>query len=169
MEFPKCYWIWNYRLWVLEQAIERLAVATARRIWEEELGLVSKMLTKDRRNFHAWGYRRHVVARLESPVLQGKSMVEDEFAYTTRMVNVDLSNFSAWHNRAKLIPRLLEERGADAVARKALFDSGKTANLRCFPMKRMLTNLSRDRPHTRCTRCGPRGPVSVVLPPVSPP
>ena len=106
-------------------AVSRLPVAIARQVWVAELGLTSKMLTKDRRNFHAWGYRRHVVARLESPVLQGRSMVEDEFAYTTRMVNVDLSNFSAWHNRAKLIPRVLEERGADAVAKKALFDSGK--------------------------------------------
>ncbi|KAI1084092.1 hypothetical protein F5B20DRAFT_526674 [Whalleya microplaca] len=119
VEFPKCYWIWNFRQWILSQAILRLPIPVARRIWETELGLVSKMLTKDRRNFHAWGYRRSVVAKLESPVLQGKSMAEDEFAYTTKMIGTDLSNFSAWHNRSQLILRVLDERGADDKARAA--------------------------------------------------
>lgn len=122
MEFPKCYWIWKYRSWLLQQAIERLDPVVARRIWEEELGLDTKMLTKDRRNFHAWGYRRNVVKHLESAALNGKSMLESEFEFTTKMIRVDLSNFSAWHNRSKLIPRLLDERGADAVARKKFFD-----------------------------------------------
>ncbi|RKK94787.1 hypothetical protein BFJ68_g15040 [Fusarium oxysporum] len=127
MEFPKCYWIWNYRLWTLDRAIERLDVSIARRIWEEELGLVSKMLTKDRRNFHAWGYRRHVVAQLESPVLNGQSLVELEFEYTTKKIHEDLSNFSAWHNRSQLITRLLDERKADDASRKDLLD--KVLNL----------------------------------------
>ncbi|KLU91995.1 geranylgeranyl transferase type-2 subunit alpha [Magnaporthiopsis poae ATCC 64411] len=122
MEFPKCYWIWNYRLWVLQQAVQRLDVPVARRIWEEELGLVGKMLTRDRRNFHAWGYRRHVVAKLESADLAGKSLVPAEFEYTTKMIRVDLSNFSAWHNRSKLIPRLLKEQGAGDAERKKLLD-----------------------------------------------
>ncbi|KAH7134817.1 hypothetical protein B0J13DRAFT_91493 [Dactylonectria estremocensis] len=122
MEYPKCYWIWNYRLWTLQQATERLDVATARGIWEEELGLVSKMLTKDRRNFHAWGYRRHLVTQLESAVLNGRSMVEPEFEYTTGMIHVDLSNFSAWHNRSQLIPRLLAERKLDDDSRRAFLD-----------------------------------------------
>ncbi|KAM0549098.1 hypothetical protein ACHAPJ_009553 [Fusarium lateritium] len=122
MEFPKCYWIWNYRLWTLDRAIERLDVSLARRIWEEELGLVSKMLTRDRRNFHAWGYRRHVVAQLESPVLNGQSLVEPEFQYTTKKIHDDLSNFSAWHNRSQLITRLLDERKADDKSRKEFLD-----------------------------------------------
>ncbi|ROV93031.1 hypothetical protein VPNG_09442 [Cytospora leucostoma] len=122
MEFPKCYWIWKYRSWLLQQAIERLDPPVARRIWEEELGLDTKMLTKDRRNFHAWGYRRTVVGCLESAALNGKSMVESEFEFTTKMIRADLSNFSAWHNRSKLIPRLLDERGADDNARKTFFD-----------------------------------------------
>lgn len=123
-DYPKCYWIWNYRRWILELAIEHLPVATARRIWEEELGLDSMMLTRDRRNYHAWAYRRYLVAKLESAELGGKSMVEEEFDYTTRMTRMDLSNFSAWHNRSKLIPRLLDERGASDVARRAFFDEG---------------------------------------------
>ncbi|KAI0112339.1 protein prenylyltransferase [Hypoxylon sp. NC0597] len=122
LEYPKCYWIWKYRKWLLEQAILRLPVTAARNIWETELSLASKMLTKDRRNFHAWGYRRYVVAALESPLLGGRSMVEDEFAYTTKMIFADLSNFSAWHNRSQLIPRLLAERGADDTARKAFLE-----------------------------------------------
>lgn len=124
LEFPKCYWIWNYRLWTLDRAIERLDISLACRIWEEELRLVSKMLVKDRRNFHAWGYRRHVVAQLESPVLNGQSLVEPEFEYTTTKIRDDLSNFSAWHNRSQLIPRLLNEREADDENRKAFLDNG---------------------------------------------
>ncbi|CAJ0555050.1 Ff.00g051150.m01.CDS01 [Fusarium sp. VM40] len=123
LEFPKCYWIWNYRLWTLDRAIERLHISLAYRIWQEELGLVSKMLVKDRRNFHAWGYRRHVVAQLESPVLNGQSLVEPEFEYTTTKIRDDLSNFSAWHNRSQLIPRLLNEREADDENRKAFLDN----------------------------------------------
>lgn len=130
MEFPKCYWIWNYRLWTLDRAIERLDVSIARRIWEEELGLVSKMLAKDRRNFHAWGYRRHVVAQLESPLLNGQSLVEPEFLYTTKKIHDDLSNFSAWHNRSQLITRLLNERNADDESRKAFLDQG--LSLKCI-------------------------------------
>lgn len=124
LEFPKSYWIWKYRSWLLQQAIDLLPKPIARRVWEEELGLVSKMLTKDRRNFHAWGYRRKVVATLESPELNGTSLVESEFAYTTKMINVDLSNFSAWHNRSNLIPRLLDERSADDKARQKFLEEG---------------------------------------------
>ncbi|KAI1361391.1 hypothetical protein F5Y08DRAFT_19400 [Xylaria arbuscula] len=123
MEFPKCYWIWKYRKWTLEQAILRLPKPVASSVWEAELALASKMLGKDRRNFHAWGYRRSLVARLESPDLLGRSLVEDEFAYTTKMINGDLSNFSAWHNRSRLMFRLLDERGADDEARKVFLDA----------------------------------------------
>ncbi|KAG6034711.1 hypothetical protein E4U41_006420, partial [Claviceps citrina] len=119
IEFPKCYWLWKYRSWILLQAIERLSAAVARTLWEEELGLVGKMLQRDRRNFHAWDYRRHVVAQLEGSSLGGTSMTEAEFAFTANMIKWDLSNFSAWHNRSQLIPRLMDERNADVAARKA--------------------------------------------------
>lgn len=125
MEFPKCYWIWKYRSWLLQQANDRLEPLITRHIWEEELGLDTKMLTKDRRNFHAWNYRRNVVKQLESEALNGKSMVESEFGFTRKMIEMDLSNFSAWHNRSKLIPRLLQERGADDAARRKFFDDGE--------------------------------------------
>lgn len=125
MDFPKCYWIWNYRLWALNLAIERLVVPVACKVWEQELGLVGKMLNKDRRNFHAWGYRRYVVDRLESSELSGRSLVEPEFEYTTKMIHVDLSNFSAWHYRSRLIPRMLREREASDDSRKQFLESGR--------------------------------------------
>ncbi|KAM0666392.1 hypothetical protein ACQRIT_005151 [Beauveria bassiana] len=119
---PKCYWIWNYRMWTLEQATLLLPVESVKSIWQGELGLVSKMLSRDQRNYHAWAYRRYVVSHLESSELDGQSMVESEFAYTTKMVNLNLSNFSAWHNRAQLIPRLLVERNANDSLRRAFLD-----------------------------------------------
>lgn len=121
-KWPKCYWIWNHRIWLLQQATLLLPVPIARRLWTEELGLCSMMLIRDSRNFHGWGYRKMVVEQLESPKLEGKSMVEEEFAYTTKMVHAHLSNFSAWHTRSKLIPRLLDERKVKDEQRKEFLD-----------------------------------------------
>lgn len=119
-QYPKCYWIWNHRSWLLATATKHLPVQSAVDLWKGELGLVGKMLALDSRNFHGWGYRRTVVAELER--LSGKNMVEPEFAYTTKMIQSNLSNFSAWHNRSQLIARLLRERQADSDARKKLLD-----------------------------------------------
>ena len=110
-------------MWALQQVIEYLDTSTARRIWEEELVLVTKMLHRDRRNFHAWTYRRHVILNLESSALDGSSLVEPEFEYTTQKIRDDLSNFSAWHNRSKLIPRLLDERHCDGAERRKFLES----------------------------------------------
>lgn len=139
--WPKCYWIWNHRAWLLQQASEHLPAASALRLWQGELVLDSKMLSYDSRNFHGWHYRREVVRALEtlsekadrnnihthsakdqtqSPT--STSMTEQEFAYTTKMIKTNLSNFSAWHNRSQLIPKLLYERNADSAARRKLLD-----------------------------------------------
>lgn len=118
LQFPKCYWIWNYRQWLLEQAERNLHGSMAIQLWQQELALVGKMLARDERNFHGWSYRRTVVASLER--LTQKSMVEEEYDYTTRMIRSGLKNFSAWHNRSKLIPRLLDERQADEVERRKM-------------------------------------------------
>ncbi|RKF72147.1 Geranylgeranyl transferase type-2 subunit alpha [Golovinomyces cichoracearum] len=124
LRFPKCYWLWNYRLWLLEQANERLDLRISRDLWNSELNLVGKMLVKDSRNFHGWGYRREVISQLESSRLDGKSMVETEFEYTTKMIHAlnGLSNFSAWHRRSKLIPQLLMKRNSDSTARRQFLD-----------------------------------------------
>ncbi|RDA86625.1 hypothetical protein CP532_1055 [Ophiocordyceps camponoti-leonardi (nom. inval.)] len=121
-DHPKCYWIWKYRLWILNQTITNLPIAVARAIWDKELLLISKLLFRDSRNFHAWAFRRHVVARLESTDLQGSSMIEPEFDFTTRMIRRDLSNFSAWHHRTQLIPRLLLERNLGDEGRREFLE-----------------------------------------------
>ena len=130
LKFPKCYWIWNHRLWLLERGSLHLPRPSTRDLWKGELALVGEMLTLDNRNFHGWSYRRKVVEALESEELslgpdgRGTSMVEEEFDYTTRMINTNMSNFSAWHRRSKLIPRLLDERNAGGVERKKMLDDG---------------------------------------------
>lgn len=138
-KYPKCYWIWKYRLWLLEEASSRLPVADSQRFWQQELGLVGKMLSLDSRNFHGWGYRRVVISGLES--LQSKLneavviFTEDEFKYATRMIESNLSNFSAWHTRSKLIPSLLNERQASNLEREAFLKKGRQTshklNRRC--------------------------------------
>ncbi|KAH0283335.1 protein prenylyltransferase [Aureobasidium namibiae CBS 147.97] len=135
-QFPKCYWVWNHRAWLLQQASKYLPVTSAKKLWQQEMALVTKMLTYDSRNFHGWSYRREVVKSIQdlsAQELQDKSqdeqqresepsMTESEFAYTTKMIKTNLSNFSAWHNRLQLIPKLLKERNADFAARKKLLD-----------------------------------------------
>ncbi|KAK6504627.1 Rab geranylgeranyltransferase [Arthrobotrys musiformis] len=139
--FPKCYWIWNYRLFILQTASEQLNLQTALKVWKAEMGLVEKMLARDSRNFHGWGYRRYLVQSIEglkheinarqtekqAEVVEGEeeeeeSLAEQEFAYTTAMYGKDLSNFSAWHNRSKLIPRVLTEREATVEERRTFLD-----------------------------------------------
>lgn len=148
-KFPKCYWIWNYRLWLLQESSRLLPMMGSQRLWQQELGLASKMLSRDSRNFHGWGYRRTVVAALEiNNTLDlnetSKSMTEEEFGYTTRMIQSNLSNFSAWHNRSKLISRLLNERKADDAARRGFLDKGNNI-LNYSPNVLLLTRLVRAR------------------------
>lgn len=138
--FPKCYWIWNYRLWLLDEARRLLPLAQARPFWEQELLLVGKMLTLDSRNFHGWGYRRFLVEtirQLGTPE-EAKGMTQKEFAYAKKMVGANLSNFSAWHYRTKLILRILEEQGASDEERKKMLDEGE---LCCISVFEVILNL----------------------------
>ena len=131
-KFPKCYWIWNYRLWLLEEPSGSLPKTIQQKLWEQELSLAGKMLSLDSRNFNGWGYRRKVIVALERLSHQGdgneQSLTESEFEYTTKMINTNLSNFSAWHNRTVLIPRLLNARRADEQARKKMLEEGKACS-----------------------------------------
>ena len=148
LRFPKCYWIWNHRLWLLQSGTDHLPAPTARGLWEEELELVGKMLSRDSRNFLGWGYRRTVIASLESPQLdlatgqdggteasaiQSRSMALAELEYTTKMIGTNLSNFSAWHNRTKLILQYLREQQATDDDRRKMLDEGESI-LRVFPI-----------------------------------
>jgi len=144
---PKCYWIWSYRMWTLEQVIAILPRSLARAQWQSEFDRTGKMLALDQRNFHAWGYRQKVVARLENdPALaldddegagqqkaadgghqsgrNARSMAEQEFAFTETMIKLNLSNYSAWHRRSELIARLLDERDAGPADRKKMLQTG---------------------------------------------
>ncbi|PWY87273.1 geranylgeranyl transferase type II alpha subunit [Aspergillus sclerotioniger CBS 115572] len=123
--YPKCYWIWNYRTWLLDEAKRLLPVPVAQKFWQEELALVGKMLSLDSRNFHGWGYRHFVVEtlrELKSEEQEGKQMTQTEFEYAKKMIGANLSNFSAWHYRTKLIQRLLSENAASDEERKKMLD-----------------------------------------------
>ena len=128
-KFPKCYWIWSYRLWLLQEATRLLPAPEARTFWQQELALTGKMLNLDSRNFHGWGYRRTVIRALESDAFQSNgsstNMTKPEFEYTTKMISSNLSNFSAWHSRSKLINKLLDETQADHETRLRFLDDGK--------------------------------------------
>ena len=138
LKYPKCYWIWNHRLWLLQQATNLLTAEVARKLWREDLDLVSKMLARDSRNFLGWGYRRTVVENLESDALHGPSMAKQEFDYTTKMIRANLSNFSAWHNRTKLILRILKEASGSDEERRQMLDDGKEVQL--SPLDRSAKN-----------------------------
>ncbi|CCK71963.1 Rab geranylgeranyltransferase BET4 KNAG_0I01780 [Huiozyma naganishii CBS 8797] len=98
-KFPKVYWIWNHRIWVLNNY-----PGSPASVWERELDIVSALLEVDARNFHGWHYRRMVVGKLEN--ITGKSMDAGELAYASKKINNNISNFSAWHQRVQLIDRM---------------------------------------------------------------
>ncbi|CAG7920852.1 unnamed protein product [Penicillium olsonii] len=122
--FPKCYWIWNYRLWLLDEARRLLPLMERRQMWQQELALVGKMLTLDSRNFHGWGYRRFVVETLKElgTAEEAQGMTQTEFEYAKKMIGANLSNFSAWHYRTKLIQSLLDEQSASDDERRKMLD-----------------------------------------------
>lgn len=123
-KFPKCYWIWNHRNWLLRRAESNLGADAARQLWAGELQLINKMLHADSRNFHAWSYRRFAVSQIDRlSEDHNRSLAESEFEYTTKLIKTNLSNFSAWHNRSRLIPQILGEREADATARRAFLST----------------------------------------------
>lgn len=108
--FPKCYWIWNHRIWCLNQL-----QASNEANWDFEMAIVAKLLEMDSRNFHGWQYRRFLVENIkkketkdclpgdnEEKLIQLRINIK-EFEYTTSKINKNISNFSAWHNRTKLI------------------------------------------------------------------
>ncbi|KAA8648769.1 Rab geranylgeranyltransferase BET4 [Aspergillus tanneri] len=98
--FPKCYWIWNYRLWLLDEARRLLPLPVVRRLWEEELALL----------------------HLTSKETGKASRTQEEFEYAKKMIGANLSNFSAWHYRTKLIQRLLNEQSATDDERRKMLD-----------------------------------------------
>ncbi|GLB35125.1 putative rab-protein geranylgeranyltransferase [Lyophyllum shimeji] len=110
---PKVYWIWNHRRWCLENtpsgpgSEEHGEFNGWRKAnWDRELFVVEKMLDADPRNFHAWNYRRYVLAGIPE-----KRSEKSELAYTARKIEANISNFSAWHQRSKVLTSLREGSG----------------------------------------------------------
>ncbi|AMD22756.1 HHL014Wp [Eremothecium sinecaudum] len=99
--FPKVYWIWNHRVWCLNNY-----PGSSIEVWKRELVIVGKLLEMDPRNFHGWHYRRIIIASIEK--ISDSSMNKHELEYTTTMINGNISNFSAWHQRCQLIPKMIK-------------------------------------------------------------
>ncbi|KAG5716262.1 Geranylgeranyl transferase type-2 subunit alpha [Termitomyces sp. T112] len=111
---PKVYWIWNHRRWCLENTPngpgapgEADADSWRKTNWDRELFVVEKLLDADPRNFHAWNYRRYVLASMPVP-----RSAKSELAYTCRKIEANISNFSAWHQRSKVLTSLGESSGS---------------------------------------------------------
>lgn len=121
---PKVYWIWNHRRWCLENfpdgpgGIEGCPEGTdpqgwKKANWDRELFIVEKMLDVDARNYHAWAYRRYVLASM--PVPRPSTA---ELKYTTKKIESNFSNFSAWHQRTKVLMLLWESKQLDPTKSK---------------------------------------------------
>lgn len=126
---PKVYCIWTHRRWCLEHTPEGPGTegddihGWRMKNWNQELFVVEKMLSVDARNFHAWNYRRYVLANM--PV---KKQDIEELAYTMKKIQANFSNFSAWHQRSKIYPLLWETNTLDhAKSRKEEFELVRNA------------------------------------------
>ncbi|KAH9951293.1 rab-protein geranylgeranyltransferase [Amylocystis lapponica] len=112
---PKVYVIWTHRRWCLENVPDGPSETDPNgwrsAYWNKELYVVEKMLDADARNFHAWNYRRYVLASM--PI---KRPEQNELAYTTRKIEANFSNFSAWHQRSKVLTSLWEAGKVDPHA-----------------------------------------------------
>jgi geranylgeranyl transferase type-2 subunit alpha len=75
-------------------------------VWARELAIVEKMLDRDSRNFHAWDYRRYVLASMPE---SDRRSAQSELAYTTRKIEQNFSNFSAWHQRTKVLGTIWQD------------------------------------------------------------
>ncbi|KAF8314235.1 rab-protein geranylgeranyltransferase [Clavulina sp. PMI_390] len=119
---PKVYWIWNHRRWCLaripltpdDESRRDDELDWRREVWNRELFVVEKMLDADARNFHAWNYRRYVLASLPPPPPNSTAPARTpatELAYTQKKIEANFSNFSAWHQRTKIyeVTRELED------------------------------------------------------------
>lgn len=114
---PKVYWIWNHRRWCLENVPngpgaegESNFSSWRKETWEKEMTVLEKMLDADPRNFHAWDYRRYILANM--PVQRSDKA---ELSYTTRKIESSMSNFSAWHHRSKVLSSLWNGGELDAA------------------------------------------------------
>ncbi|EDR21681.1 geranylgeranyl transferase type-2 subunit alpha, putative [Entamoeba dispar SAW760] len=81
----KSYVIWYHRKWSISKMEHPK--------FEIERELCAKMIEKDSRNFHCWGYYLWILE-------QGKISQEDDLKFITNTINKNFSNYSAWHHRS---------------------------------------------------------------------
>ncbi|KAJ7582596.1 rab-protein geranylgeranyltransferase [Mycena floridula] len=118
---PKVYWIWTHRIWCLDNVPDGPGSADddgdrdgwRKSYWDKEMLVVEKMLEADPRNFHAWRYRRYVLANMPIPRSE-----TSELTYTKRKIESNFSNFSAWHQRSKVLSSLWAQGALDPVESK---------------------------------------------------
>jgi len=112
---PKVYWIWNHRRWCLENfpAGPGEDDGWKKANWDREMFVVERMLDVDARNFHAWSYRRYVLARMTT-----QRSDESELHYTTKKIESNFSNFSAWHQRSKVLTAMWSSGTLDPLRSK---------------------------------------------------
>ncbi|GAB1222625.1 hypothetical protein ENUP19_0119G0016 [Entamoeba nuttalli] len=81
----KSYVIWYHRKWSISKMEHPK--------FEIERELCAKMIGKDSRNFHCWGYYLWILE-------QGKISQEEDLKFITDSINNNFSNYSAWHHRS---------------------------------------------------------------------
>lgn len=96
----KCYSVWHHRYWIILKGYGNK---------ESELELCNKLLEKDQRNFHCWGYRLKIVKLL------GDSQKELELKYANDMLSKNLSNYSAMHYKINYYNMLKKDTIEDEV------------------------------------------------------
>ncbi|CCF60176.1 hypothetical protein KAFR_0J01090 [Kazachstania africana CBS 2517] len=112
--FPKVYWIWDHRIWTLNNH-----PGSSLKLWKAELDIVNKLLELDSRNYHGWHYRRIVIVKIQSH--SSENMSKEELDYVTLKINQNISNFSAWHQRVQVILSLIE--GNEIDEKKQFFEN----------------------------------------------
>ncbi|ORM40074.1 Geranylgeranyl transferase type-2 subunit alpha [Babesia sp. Xinjiang] len=101
---PKCFSLWQHRLWVLT-LLFNMRYSGVSDILTKELSLCMTLFKVDGRNFHCWGhvnYVRHYLKVLESEGLSGGSVDDLCYSEFSKLIAKNFSNFSAWCHRGQL-------------------------------------------------------------------
>ncbi|CDR97429.1 protein prenyltransferase alpha subunit repeat domain containing protein, putative [Babesia bigemina] len=103
---PKCYAVWQQRLWVLTLMFN-MRCEDVGDILRKELSLCMMLFRLDGRNFHGWGhlnYVRHYLKLLESDSANVPPLPVDKLCYTefSKLIEKNFSNYSAWFHRGML-------------------------------------------------------------------
>lgn len=104
---PKNYALWQHRLWLVEKSNEFEKEASDKEVKIEqppiylmEIGLCSKMLELDERNFHVWNYRNWLI-KLKNQI----GLFDKEIKYCDSKIEMNFSNYSAFHFKDKNLRR----------------------------------------------------------------